>query len=103
MVLRSESLWKLVLVAVRYFHCEVGVCKLCVILVFHGDVASLFRVDKRLVTSGVNEILGMEAPLSSESSCVDGSGSKEGESKKPDFIHVSSNRRVGGLGGTQLL
>ena len=45
----------------------------------------------------------MEAPLGSESSCVDGRGSREGESKKPDFIHVSSNRRVGGLGGNQLL
>ena len=103
MVLRSESPWKLVLVAVKYFHCEVGVYKLCVTLFFHGDVASLFRVDRRLVTSGVNEILGIEAPLGSESSCVDGSGSREGESKKPDFIHVSSNRRVGGLGGSQLL
>ena len=103
MVLRSESPWKLVLVAVRYFHCEAGVSELCVILFFHGDVASLFRVDKRLVTSGVSEILGMKAPLGSALSCVDGSGSKEGESKKPDFIHVSSNRRVGGLGGTQLL
>ena len=45
-------------------------------------------MERRLVTSGVNEILGIEAPLGSESSCVDGSGSREGESKKPDFIHV---------------
>ena len=90
--------------AVKYFHWEMGVVeKWCVTLFFNGDVASLFRVRRRSATSGVNEILGMEAPLGSESSCVSGSGSREGGRRNPDFIHVSSNRRVGGLGGDQLL